>query len=212
MCPAILYIMCPAVLNILHRSRARALPSKCFMSYPEYSFMGGLLPLCRDAVSVFNSPKPTGHTKGEGAVDHCYLPDVSRNFALVARTLMINHSLLERHHELQGHIPNPRCKSIVGFLNTNSPVFGDTGCSGWTLFEELGNSLSWNQSIRLSRQRIFSYWLQLPKDRSYSLDCLGNSSCQEERTVTTTCCKCFTCCEIVHIIVDQYLLISSSSY
>ena len=36
--------------------RSGASTSDCFVSYPEYSLVGGVLPLCRDAIDVFFSP------------------------------------------------------------------------------------------------------------------------------------------------------------
>ena len=37
--------------------------SYCLMPYPGDSFMEGVLPLCRDAVSVFYSPRRLGNTQ-----------------------------------------------------------------------------------------------------------------------------------------------------
>ena len=53
------------VLHILHSSSITgASPSDCLVSYTRTlvsgDVRGGVLPLCRDAVGIFNSPKPTG--------------------------------------------------------------------------------------------------------------------------------------------------------
>ena len=41
-------------------STAGTSPSDCLVSYPEHS-LGGVLPLCKDAVSVFYSPSWLGN-------------------------------------------------------------------------------------------------------------------------------------------------------
>ena len=99
-------------------------------------------------------------------------------------------------------VVNTCTHTAVGFLNTNSLVLGDTENSGWTPFDGMGNSLSWNRNLRPSRHRILGSWHRPTKSRTYScnerasnsLDCLGNSLCEEERTVSTSCCECFYCC------------------
>ena len=49
------------VLNIPQSSRTGASPSDCLISYPGHLFRGGVLPLSRDAVSMFYSPSQLGY-------------------------------------------------------------------------------------------------------------------------------------------------------